>query len=360
MVSGASRSQGFRLVGFSDFAISVSQSIREAVELIEKNAGMPCVVLDRANLCRGVVTDGDIRRSLLRGSQLDNSVASLVKPFLSVGPGANIGEVSQLAARHDSIFVPSLSADGTLEGVWIASSKPSSVISDIPVLVLAGGKGSRLMPLTSTIPKPLVKVGKTTLLDSAIDRCLANGFTNFYVSVNYLKEQVISHIETRQSDDFSVHFVEESEPLGTAGPIGLLPGNSQGNLLVVNADVLHNVDLGKMVDDHLNAKRDLTVGLRLHQTTIPFGVAEIDGEHIVDVVEKPTLSFPVNAGIYVMSQSARNKVSAGLPLDMPDLIKECISDGMNVGPFLAHEFWLDVGTHENLSLAESEIVQWDL
>ena len=360
MTSNASRSAPFRRVQPLAFVVELDQTVREAIELINRNAGVPCAVVDATGICQGVITDGDIRRGLLSGLTLESSLAELVKPFVSVGPTASASEVAELARKQDSRFMPCLSATGKLESVWLATTGSFSEPTEIPVLVLAGGKGSRLMPLTSTVPKPLIRVGKTTLLDSAIDRCLASGFRNFYLSVNYLKEQVISHIEARQSDDFSVHFVEESEPLGTAGPIGLLPENSQGNLLVVNADVLHNIDLGQMVDDHLKAKRDLTVGLRLHQTTIPFGVAEIEGEQIVDVVEKPTLSFPVNAGIYVISQSVRDRVAAGLPLDMPDLIKECISDGMSVGPFLAHEFWLDVGTHENLSLAESEIGQWGL
>ena len=360
MTPVAPHSAQFRRVHPAGFAIDLGRTVKEAIELIEKNSGTPCVVVDSFDTCKGVITDGDIRRSLLRGATLESSLAELVKPYAFVEANANASEVAELAKKHDSAFVPCLTAEGKLEAVWVAHAETSSELSGIPVLILAGGRGSRLMPLTSTVPKPLVKVGNTTLLDWSIDKCIDNGFTHFYLSVNYLKEQVISHLETRQGDDFSVHYVEETEPLGTAGPIGLLPENSKGNLLVVNADVLHNVDLANMMVDHINAKRDLTVGLRLHQTTIPFGVVELDGDNIVDVVEKPTLSFPVNAGIYALSQRARDKVSAGDSLDMPDLIKECISAGMNVGSFLAHEFWLDVGTHENLSLAETEIGRWDL
>ena len=349
----------FHQVNPENLKIEGEKKLRDAIEQIDRNSGKPCVVVNENGACLGVLTDGDIRRSILENRTLDSPLSSLVKSFVYVEEGATSIKVQKVAAEHQIDFIPSLSPEGKVISIWLSNPGGAERPRNTPVLVLAGGKGSRLLPLTSKVPKPLIKVGNATLLDWAIEECLANGFRNFYFSVNYLKDQVISHLDGRQNSDFSIHYVEEERPLGTAGPIGLLPKESEGTLLVVNADVLHNVDLGKMIDDHMNSKRDLTVGLRLHQATIPFGVVELDGEKIVDVTEKPTLSFPVNAGIYVLSQTVRDKVARGVPLDMPDLIRESISDGLNVGAFLAHEFWLDVGTHENLSLAKTEIRRWN-
>jgi dTDP-glucose pyrophosphorylase len=342
------------------FCVESTAPVRQALEKINSQSGRPCLIVDDAGRCLGIVTDGDIRRFLLDGKSLDESLTSLATDFYWIDEDAS-AEDAEKRLRSDRIqHLPVLDSRKRVVGIWVEQSQNEPRENVGPVLILAGGKGARLHPLTLSRPKPLIKVGDITLLDRALEKCVSDGFRTFYLSVNYLKDQVIDHLGELDSSTHSITFVEEDSPLGTAGPVGLLPPESHGDLLVVNADVIHNVDLGKMMEAHQESGAAMTVAVRLHQTTIPFGVVEVEGTQIVRVTEKPTLNFPVNAGMYVLSQTVRDMVPPGVALDMPDLIEMAIAEGLTVSSFLAHEYWLDVGTHESLALAESEIDQWNL
>ncbi len=349
-----------RKVPHGPYVVAGTASIREALEKINEQSGSPCLVQDSDGSCLGLVADGDIRRALLANSSLEDPIRSLTGTFWAVSQGATEEHVFKEMRRAQVGHLPILDNRGRLSGLWISDQLTSWRTFDLPVLVLAGGKGARLHPLTISRPKPLIKVGEVTLLDRTIEKCVSHGYRRFYLSVNYLKDQVIAHFEGNADSEYSIEFLEEDIPLGTAGPVGLMPKDSEGNLLVVNADVIHNVDLARMMESHQNSGASMTVAIRLHQTTIPFGVVELDGNQIVGVSEKPTLNFPVSAGIYILGQQIREMIQPGVPLDMPDVIDMAISEGLTVETFLAHEYWLDVGTHESLALAELEIDQWKL
>lgn len=336
------------------FFVRGKDSYRKCLELINLQRGRPCIVVTSDDRCIGVVSEGDIRRSLLQGETLDSPVSGLLKGFVSADSSTSAEKAARMMIEKSLELLPILSPDGFVNGVWVWESR---VTPTIPVLILAGGKGSRLHPLTLTKPKPLIEVAGATLLDRAIENCLAHGFRKFFLSVNYLKEQVIGHLNERDKS-LSIEFVEEETPLGTAGPVGLLPRSDRESVLVVNADVIHNVDLWRLAKQHEDNDEDLTVAVRLHQTTIPFGVVDVKGTEIVSVTEKPTISFPVNTGIYVLGPRVRQLVKRGKPLDMPDLIELAINKGLRVGAFLTEDYWLDVGTPENLARAEDEAGVW--
>ena len=342
------------------FCVDHGSSIRDVLVSINRNSGSPCVITDASNASLAVVTDGDVRRFLLSGGSLDEPVTRILTDFYSVSEGTSRTDAEMEMISRGIDFLPIVDPEGKIRGVWSGKKSGSPEILPYPVLVLAGGKGSRLQPLTFSVPKPLIRVGDVTLLDRTLSKCTRDGYRNFYLSVNYLKDQLVDHLRGANSPEFQVRFVEENTPLGTAGPIGLLPPEAQGPLLVVNADVIHNVDLAKMMKKHEDTKADMTVAVRIHQTTIPFGVVDLDGSRILRVKEKPTFNFPVNAGIYIVSPSVRDMVEPGVALDMPDLISQTISQGLLVESFLVHEYWLDVGTHESLALAESEVEKWHL
>ena len=341
--------------------LDAERPIREALEIINREPGDPCLIVNQSRKCLGIITDGDVRRFLLDGHSLDEPVSTLAGDFHFIGPDDSRELAAEELRRNQIKHLPIVDQDGIIVGLWIFENDSTrSHEIENPVLVLAGGKGSRLNPLTLSLPKPLIRVGDVTLLDRTLAKCAADGYRNFYLSVNYLKEQVIEHLKKTQESLLRISFIEEENPLGTAGPIGLLPSNSHGNLLVVNADVIHNIDLAKMMEAHEDSHASITVAVRLHQLSVPFGVVELRGTEIVGVTEKPTLDFPVNAGMYILSQEARDLVEPGSPLDMPDLIGMALAKGLKVQAFLAHEYWLDVGTHESLAVAESDIDKWHL
>lgn len=349
-----------RIAGENLPIISSPATLRRVLFAINESGGLPCLVVNSDGQVVEFLTDGDVRRLLLSGHPIDKTLSVNSKPFTYVGPNTTSSKVMGLLEAAKISHLPELGPHKEPVALWVRKDRTLSESCEVPVLILAGGKGSRLLPLTLSRPKPLIKVGDVTLLDRALAKCVSDGFRDFYMSVNYLKQQVIDHLEKSVSSAHSMTFVEEDTPLGTAGPVGLLPPESLGDLLVVNADVIHNVDLRKMIEAHQESEAVMTVAVRLHQTTIPFGVVEIEDTQIVRITEKPTLNFPVNAGMYVLSQQVRDLVPQDVPLDMPDLIEIVIDRGLPVFSFLAHEYWLDVGTHESLAIAESEIDQWNL
>lgn len=351
---------GVRRIEYLPFVVDRAATVKEALGKINQNRGYPCVISDESNRCFGLITDGDIRRFLLAGNQLDDPVSNLEGPFFSVPPSATRDDAVANLSSKQIRFLPIISEVGEIMGIWSSEDGQSEDTFLQPVLILAGGKGTRLKPLTLSIPKPLIKVGNSTLLDRTLEKCVSDGFSNIFVSVNYLREKVMKHLEGYGLESASISVIEEEEPLGTAGPVGLLPPSSKGDLLVVNADVIHNVNLGKMMATHLHSNASMTVAVRPFQTTIPFGVVEVEGSRIMRVTEKPTLTFPVNAGIYILSQEVRDLVHKGDPIDMPDLIQMALIKGMPVASFLVHEYWLDVGTPENLAIAQAEVDEWSL
>lgn len=336
------------------FIVRKEDTYRTCLEVINSRRGLPCIVVADNMKCIGVVSEGDIRRSLIQGATLDSPVEGLLKEFVSVDSSATANEAAKIMSRKSLELLPIITPEGTVGAVWVWDTRAHF---SVPVLILAGGKGTRLYPLTLTKPKPLIEVAGATLLDHAIENCRNHGFHEFYLSVNYLKDQVIGHLREK-NESFSVEFIEEKIPLGTAGPVGLLPRSKEESLLVVNADVIHSVDLWRLVNQHQENAEDLTVAVRLHQTSIPFGVVDIKDGRIVSVTEKPTVSFPVNAGIYVLGPRTRELVQPGEALDMPDLIELAINRGFRVGAFVTEDYWLDVGTPESLAQAKDEKDSW--
>ena len=333
------------------FAVEESDTLRHCLENIEKANGRAVLVSGGDRICSGVIAEGDIRRALIRGIGLDEPVHGLLKNFFSVDSSTNADQAAHMLSEKDIDVLPVISAGGALEGIWTIGPQPTT---ELPVFVLAGGKGTRLRPLTLKKPKPLIEVGGETLLDRTIRRCVSHGFRNFYISVNYLKEQVIDHLNS-SSFEFSFSVVEEESPLGTAGPLALLPKSEKRNILVVNADVIHEVNLRDLVKQHDQDNGDITVAIRLHELTVPFGVVNVLDSRVVSVDEKPTFSFPVSTGIYVLSHRARQLVTPGQPLDMPELIRLAIDRGLRVGAFATEDYWLDVGTPETLAIAEKDL-----
>lgn len=234
------------------FTVSRRANVKQVLVKINENRGCPCIITDESNRCFGIVSDGDIRRFLLAGNNLDEPVTCLEDPFHSVPPSTT-AEGARVELLSTGIrFLPIIAKGGEIVGVWNTVEDRARVLFSQPVLVLAGGKGTRLKPLTLTTPKPLIKVGNRTLLDRTIDKFASDGFRNIFLSVNYLREKVIDHLEESGLASALITVIEEDQPLGTAGPVALLPTTAEGDLLVVNADVIHGVDLAKMMATHLS------------------------------------------------------------------------------------------------------------
>lgn len=329
--------------------IQVSANVKDALKLIQDNSGAWLVALDEKGRAVGVVTDGDLRRMILNSKSLETKIGDFLGPFYSVSPEVGRDDIQKIARDRAFRLIPVVDNSDQFLGAWVNSPNPlSGSIRD--VLVLAGGKGLRLRPFTDGRPKPLLEVNGRALIDYAIDSCISNGFDRIWVSVNYLGDMIREHLELRE-DKNRFEIIHETKELGTAGPIAMLTGKIDCDLLVINADVLHNVDLRAMAEAHESSNADATVAVQFHQYHIPFGVIEEIGGKILSVVEKPTQTVLVNAGLYLLSPKVQSLVAIDEYLDMPDLLNMAVRLGLGVQPFMAHERILDVGTPERLEVA---------
>jgi len=223
----------------------------------------------------------------------------------------------------------------------------------VPALIMAGGEGRRLRPLTTDVPKPLLHVGEKPMLEIVIDQCATVGIQTIYISVNYRAEQIKQRIGDGSRWGIVVEYLEEESPLGTGGALGLLPKPSDRPLLVINGDVLTRVDFSHLLDFHSNHQAVATVCTRVQETQIPFGVVESNGASFLDICEKPTLRHMVSAGVYVISPQIVTLVERNIRVDMPDVIRMATSHGP-VMVFPIHEYWSDVGSHEALRQAKKD------
>lgn len=335
-------------------ALPISAPVRDAVAVIERGGAKVAMVTDLDRLV-GVVTDGDVRRGLLSGESLDSPVANIMqRNFRSLPLGATASEAMSVMRREVLNQIPVLDENGKVAHLFLLEDliRPKKLPN--LVVVMAGGEGKRLRPLTSACPKPMLKVAGKPLLEIILEQCLDAGFENFFFSVNYLKDQIKSHFQDGSSWGCCIHYLEEEKPLGTAGALSLLPQRPEEPFLVINGDVLTRVDYANLLRFHVDHKSTATVGVREHYTQIPFGVVRMRDAKVMAIEEKPVLNHHVNAGIYLMNPDVLELIPRDMAYDMPQLLKSIMQRTATVSAFPIHEYWLDIGRPENLERAHGE------
>ena len=223
------------------------------------------------------------------------------------------------------------------------------------VLIMAGGRGERLRPLTDSCPKPMLLLGSRPLLEIILEGCVESGFRKFFISVNYLKNQIIDYFEGGEKWGIQIEYIQEDRPLGTAGSLALLPEFPRRPMLVVNGDVLTKVNYSDILQFHDEHRALATICVRQHETKIPYGVVKTSGVDVSGVEEKPTHAEYVNAGVYVISPSFLRLMEKGEQYDMPDLLISAIKAQNKVVAFPLHEYWLDVGHPDSLQQATGDL-----
>ena len=326
--------------------ISFESPILEAIAIIQSSKFKIALVLDRAEKLIGTVTDGDVRRALLAGKSLSDPVSLAMNSnpvYLSQG------EISSLSERdtHGLQFVPIVNE--YFKPIAIYESSLSNEKHQNDVILMAGGKGTRLLPHTRNIPKPLVEIDGVPLIDSLIIRFASQGFLRIRISVGHMAEQIIDHLGDGSKLGVQITYLHENEPLGTAGALGELKGKLGKSTVVANADLFTSCDFRSMLNFHESLGGGLTIGLRDYSHQVPFGVVEIQNTAIVGLVEKPSIVQKVAAGIYCLSPAVVDSIEKGQYLDMPALAGKLISTGeAQVNGFPIHEQWDDVGRPEDL------------
>ncbi len=346
-----------RITDLERYACPLDLTLRDAVRRLDQSTYLFQVVVDGDGKLCGTLTDGDVRRAMLRGVTLGAAVSEAMNHAPIAGrSGAERGNLDKLATIGLAApFLPILDDSGAVCEILLATMIPDS---GVHALVMAGGSGRRLGALTRSVPKPLLPVGGKPILEHVLTQLESAGVSDITVSVHYLAEQIEQFLAARDNQAWIVTLYEDS-PLGTAGAIGrLAPPPSGANVLVVNGDIVTQVDFATMRDFHDRHDYDGTIAVIRHDTDIPFGVVRHgDDGSFERVDEKPVLSHFVAAGVYLLSPAFAGLVAREEAMDMNELLNLGRDVGLSIGLFPIHEYWVDVGHPDDLDRAERDHVE---
>jgi dTDP-glucose pyrophosphorylase/predicted transcriptional regulator len=335
--------------------VSPDTSILETIGAINSGAMQIALVVDAERHLLGTVTDGDVRRGLLRGIGVDKPVAEIMNTQPRTVHGNATREAVLALMRQSSIHqLPVVDDEGRVLGIQFLDNLVQAPTEDTWVVLMAGGLGTRLHPLTLETPKPLLPVGGRPLLETTVRNLVDQGFRRLLMSVNYKAEQFRAHFGDGSDFGAEIVYIEEKKRLGTAGALGLLPGQPDRPMIVMNGDVLTSVDFRQLLAFHAENHAAATMCVREHTYQVPYGVVQTENGRVTGVVEKPVHTFFVNAGIYVVDPGSLDYIPADTFFDMPHLLDALVANGKTVVPFPLREYWLDVGQMETLNRARAE------
>ncbi len=343
---------------WKNIVISPTSSVRDALKVINQHINQKiAIVADEDMQLLGVVTDGDIRRALLANVSLDDCVASVMNKNPITVPRSYNNQQIKLLMEQKGIFVIPVVDSKTVVGVVTYQLSKEKKFYDNPVFIMAGGFGTRLRPLTDSCPKPMLKVGGRPLLETLIINFTRAGFKNFYISTHYMPEVIMDYFGDGSALGVKIRYVREDIPLGTGGALGLLPDDLPAlPLILINGDVLTDIDFQRLLDFHVDNMADATMCVREYEYQIPYGVITSDGQRIVSMEEKPTLSYFINAGIYMINPSIIKQVSPNQRIDMPSLLELEIKRDGKILMFPVHEYWLDIGRMDDYERAQRDFL----
>jgi NDP-sugar pyrophosphorylase family protein len=308
--------------------------------------------VDETGCLVGVVTDGDLRRALLRGAELGDPVGAILnREFVGIARGQTRADALDLMlARHVDVL-PVTDEDGRPVGLHLLHAFLEPQPRGNWAVIMAGGRGSRLAPLTDAAPKPMLRVAGRPILERIVHHLVGHGITRIFVSVHYLADMIEDYFGDGRAFGAQISYLREQRPLGTAGALGLLPEPPDRTLVLLNGDLVTSVDVGDLIDTHEGHGYAVTIGTRRYVHTVPFGCVERDGERVIGIEEKPAVAREINAGIYALAPHVVGLVGRNEALTMPELIGRALAHGEPVGAFEIEDDWVDVGQREQLSRA---------
>lgn len=332
--------------------------MRDAINILNNDEYKLVVVVDDANKLVGTVTDGDIRRSLLKNYNLNSSI----KLVMHKKPAFTNGNLSQKKAnellKRGVLYLPILDLNKVVIGISSLQKLVAKKRFDNPVLLMAGGFGRRLTPLTDKTPKPLLKVGDKPILENIIDQFINHGFHNFYISLHYKGDQIKKYFKDGSKWNVSINYIDEKIPLGTGGCLSLLPKNiSKLPLIVMNGDIISKINFKNILDFHMKNDNSITMCVREYFLQIPYGVVKIKNELVLEFEEKPQIKKFINAGIYILNNDLLKEVKKNEFKQITSIIEEKLREKKRVMPFPLHEYWIDIGQTDQLKKAKEDIIE---
>ena len=343
---------------WSEVILKTSDSLETAIKVLHAGGLQIALVTDKKGKLLGTITDGDIRGALIKHLGMDCLVEKVMNDSPETALNSDTPDLimSKMKSRN-LLHIPIVDENKILIGLKTIQHLTYAKRYDNPVFLMAGGFGTRLLPLTKETPKPLLDVGNRPILETIIVRLAKAGFYNFYISTHYKAEKIKEYFGDGSAWGIKIEYVDEEIPLGTAGSIGLLPENlPKLPILMMNGDVLTEINFEHLLTFHQQQKGIVTMCIREYDVQIPFGVVKAEDLQVTSIVEKPIQKFFVNAGIYVLEPELVSKVNSNTPIDMPNLLENQIAQGEKISVFPIYEYWLDVGQIEEYKKANREFI----
>jgi len=345
---------------YREHLVHKEDTLKEALGRLDKLAADAILfVVDEESRLLGSLTDGDVRRGLLQGKGIEEKLVNYIQPHPKSVNKANysLPEIIKLREQNFKVL-PVLDADRQIVNVINFRFQKSYLPLD--VLVMAGGRGSRLQPMTDTVPKPLLKVGDKAIIDHNIDRLSAFGIDDFHISVRYLGEQLEDHYNAKDLNGTKVNFVWEEKALGTLGAASLIEDFHHDYVLITNSDILTTLDYEDFFLDFLEKEADMAVATIPYQVNVPYAVMETTNHHVVSFKEKPTYTYYSNGGIYIVKKELLKKIPKNSFYNATDLMESVIEDGGELVSYPIRQYWLDIGKPEDFEKAQADIKHLNL
>lgn len=343
--------------------VTIHCTIREVMTAIDAGAKGIALVVDENRRLLATLTDGDIRRALLAGHTLNETTSEVLalkaqSPYptsITAEAGTSDSELIKLMTTNSIRQIPLVSYLGEVVGLATLDELAPDQMDSLNAVIMAGGFGTRLRPLTEDIPKPMLPVGGRPLIEHIVGQLSAVGIRHVSVTTHYKAQAIVSHLGDGERFGLKIDYINEEQPLGTVGSLSMLePWES--TLLVINGDILTRLNFRALLDFHRDNRAMITVGVRPYELQVPYGVIDVEGVNVKRLSEKPTLKFFVNAGIYLLEPEVYDWIRTGHKLDMTDLVQSLLDDGEKVASFPISEYWLDIGCHMDYQRAQEDAV----
>jgi dTDP-glucose pyrophosphorylase len=339
---------------YKKYLILPEATIKIALEIINELSQNFTLFVCKENKILGTLTDGDIRRGLLSGYSLNHEVSSIMnKQFYYLDSHSlstsKVEEIKQLGIK----LIPILDRENEL--VDFIDFSIQKTILPLTAIIMAGGVGQRLKPLTDNVPKPLLRVGSKPIIEHSIDRLITFGINNIYISVNYLANQIIEYFDNGFSKGVSINYIKEDKPCGTIGALSSFCDNSHNHILLMNSDILTDLDFADFYKSYLNSNADMAIAAVPYKINVPYAVLETLNNQLISFKEKPTYNYYTNSGIYLIKRELLDLIPQNTFFDATDFIDTLLSLNKKVVSYEIRSYWLDIGKHDDYKKANEDI-----
>jgi dTDP-glucose pyrophosphorylase len=334
----------YTIDGDVPFGVALSELDRRATQIL--------LVVDSDNVLRGTITDGDMRRAILRKMPMESPVSMLMNPTpVTATPDCSERRAKELMAERRVHHLPIIDAQGRLKGIFTENELIGTDTLDLRAVLMVGGLGQRLGELTRECPKPLLKIGGKPILQTIVEQLCSSGVRDIYMAVNYLGTKIKEFFGDGGAFGVNITYLEEDKPLGTAGALRLLELTGDQPLLVMNGDILTKVNYARLLRFHNESLASATMCVREYVFNVPYGVVIVEESEITGIEEKPASHFFINSGIYILDPSVLHYVPNDGPFTMPELFDVLREQHKKTVAYPVHEYWMDVGNPDDFKSA---------